>query len=162
LKSILPSLKFLSIASSVLFLQGCVGIGVAAIGDYSNTVQDPAILRSKGEFQISAKPDKEAFGSDLLLSYWGSPDNRDRIDGGREIWEYQFGKLRWHGVLVYILVVPVPFMIPFGHDYVTLIIEDGHVKSAARTGSNTKFSFFCGYTALFHQKGPWVCGSDTK
>ncbi len=45
-------------------------------------------------------------------------------------------------------------MIPFGHDYVTLIIQDGHVKSAARTGSDAKFSFFCGYVVVMHNKGP--------
>ena len=92
-------MKLLFIASSFLLLQGCVGIGGWAIGDHSSPVQDPTISKSKGIFSITAKPNSQVFGSDFLLSHWGPPDDRERIDGGGEIWEYRLGNLRWHGSL---------------------------------------------------------------
>jgi len=79
-----------------------------------------------------------------MVSQWGEPNHRKQIDGG-EIWEYHGGRLRWHGVGL-ALLLPLPLLIPFGHDYVTLVIQDGHVWSAVHTYSRGKFELFCGYT----------------
>ena len=88
----------------------------------------------------------EALSSYYVASQWGEPDHRWKIDGG-ETWEYRGRDLRWHGV-VPMFLFPLPLVVPFGHDYVTLIIQDGRVRSAVRTHWDFKFGFYCGY-AMF-------------
>ena len=162
--SIIPPLKLLSVVSLFLLLQGCIGIGYWAIGDHTSTspVQDLTISKTKGVFGITDKPNGQVINSDFLLRYWGVPDDREQISKGSEIWEYRVGNLRWHGMVLDVLFIPIPFLVPFGYDYVTLVIQDGQVKSAARTGSDTTFSFFCGYVVVMHNKGPWICEYETK
>jgi len=48
-------------------------------------------------------------------------------------------------------LLPIPLVVPFGHDYVTLVIQDGQVRSAVQTDWDFTFGFYCGY-ALFYSE----------
>ncbi len=90
----------------------------------------------------------EPLSSHYVVSQWGEPDHRKQTEGGGEAWEYWGGlNLRWHGV-VPMFLLPLPLVVPFGHDYVTLVIQNGQVRSAIHTGWDFKFVFYCGY-AMF-------------
>jgi len=139
-KCIFSLLRPLLIAFTCTFLQGCIGIGFSITGDHSTPVNIPVLT---GKHFLSHHQG-EPLSADYVVSQWGEPNHRKQIDGG-EIWEYHGEHLRWHGVSL-ALLLPLPLLIPFGHEYVTLVIQDRHVQSAVQTYSGTKFEFFCGYT----------------
>lgn len=112
------------------------------LGDISIPTKIPTISNKK-----ALRSDQgESLSSYYVVSQWGEPDHRRKIDGG-EAWEYQGRDLRWHGV-VPMFLLPLPLVVPFGHDYVTFIIQDGRVRSSVVTRWDFKFVFYCGY-AMF-------------
>ncbi len=88
--------------------------------------------------------------ADYVRSQWGEPNHREQIDGGGEIWEYRGKTLRWHGLAPMILL-PLPLVVPFGHDYVTFMIQNGQVQSIKTTRWGITFGFYCGYAMFFSE-----------
>jgi len=140
-KRISSPFKTITITFLILLLQGCIGIGVSWVGDVSTTTQVPTLSNKKMLFSEKGQP----LSSDYVISQWGEPDHRKRIDDGSEIWEYRGNHLRWHGGFL-MLLLPLPLAVPFGHNYATLVIQNGQVQSSTQTYSRTKFEYFCGYT----------------
>lgn len=101
--------------------------------------------------------------ADYVRSQWGEPDHRKQTDEGGESWEYRGKNLRWHG-LVPMLLLPLPLVVPFGHDYVTLVIQNGQVQSTKTTHWAITFGFYCGYAMFFSEmKGKViVCESGSS
>ena len=128
LKHVSFPFRFLAIASLCFIFQGCIGIGILGIGDRSNPAKVPTLSHKKRLIPYQDAP----LSSDYVISQWGEPNHREQIDGGGEIWEYRGNNLRWHGVIPMALL-PIPLVVPFGHDYVTLVIQDGQVRSAVQT-----------------------------
>lgn len=136
IKCISSSLKLLLISFLCLLLHGCIGIGIAWVGDISRSSE------SSG-FSNEGKDSSSTY----LVSKLGQPHHREQIDGGSEIWEYRGENLRWHGV-VPILLLPLPLVVPFGYENTTFVIQDGRIRSAVRTYWDFKFAIFCGYVGL--------------
>lgn len=137
----LSTFKLLTTILLTVFLHGCIGIGISWVGDVSSApTQIPVLSNKKWLFAHQGQP----LSSDYVVSQWGEPDHRKQIDGDGEVWEYHGNSLRWHGMGLAILL-PLPLVIPFGYNYVTLVIQDGHVRSAVETYWGSKFEFFCGY-----------------
>jgi hypothetical protein len=144
LKDARSAFNLLAVISPIVFLYGCIGIGVLGVGDRSiSTGKVPTYpYRTK-----LVSYEGEALSTYYVLSQWGEPNHRKQTDSNGEIWEYRGKNLRWHGV-VPMLLLPLPLVIPFGHDYVTLVIKNDLVQSSETTDWNFTFGFYCGY-AMF-------------
>lgn len=160
MKCISSLVKPLLLAFPCIFLQGCIGIGVLGIGDRPGPTGSVPNLHSKRTLvQYQGQP----LSADYVRSQWGEPDHREQIDGGEESWEYRGKNLRWHG-LVPMLLLPLPLVVPFGHNYVTLVIQNGQVQSTKTTHWDFTFGFYCGYAMFISEmKGKViVCEGEFK
>lgn len=130
-----------SVAACSVFIQGCTMLGVAAIGNRSSSIATPNVSNEKKCIERSIGG-VSPITSEELLAHWGKPDNSYKDGFGQEIWRYEFG-LRWNGLVIG-LIIPIPLVIPVGHDYIEFDMENNHVMSAFMkddSGSNG-FMFF--------------------
>lgn len=144
--------KLLTIHALLLLLCGC-GIGITPWGDMEKTFESPylRVLKMKGRIEAGSPMLKNTTldipnieGVQALKQYWGEPDERLRLDENTERWKYTSDSFRWHGALLYILFIPIPVLIPFGHDYSTVIIDRGELVSGTHVKSGGRITFFCG------------------
>jgi hypothetical protein len=151
----------------LLLLSGC-GIGLAPWGDKQETFEHPYmfVFRTKGSLESGSprvkdlvKNLKNITDAKEIKQHWGEPDERVQLDDKTERWEYSLDGWRWHGAMLHILV-PIPVLIPFGHDYVTLVFQEGQVTSGTKVDSAPRKGFFCGFLPLDSPaaKSLWPCG----
>ena len=137
---------------------GCFGIVVQ--GDKSAIVNNPNISKDKGYIgNFSLKPNTYVTEAELI-KYWGSPDNVMYNDKGQKQLIYRRNELRWNGIFVLAVVVPIPLLIPVGHDYFLFTIENGNISSVYMKNDSDEFGSYCTIFPLFHA-GPW-CEVHTK
>lgn len=126
-------LRMTLLVGLVLSLPGC--LIVAAYGPESTEIVRPVVTeprllppRSGGEIAAPAEH---------LLQCWGDPDRVKTLSNGAEIWEYQ-GDLQWHGVLIHVIVVPVPLFLPVGRDVASFRVREGRVVSVETQGEKLR------------------------
>ena len=64
-----------------------------------------------------------------VTSHWGPPDEVERIGDHEERWTDD-GALRWNGIMLALVIVPVPLIVPVGHDRVTFVVRDDRIVEA--------------------------------
>jgi hypothetical protein len=106
------------VASSALALAGCVGVDVLHTHEFSERGALPGksratvVTQENVHLASGARPGKVE-----LRKAWGDPD-RISTSGDTERWIYHDG-LRWNGLVLF-AVLPVPLLIPVGHEYVAV------------------------------------------
>ncbi len=116
-------------------LSGCGGLVLVARGSGAFTVEDPYL-------QILAPPRPAAVHEGVrrraatLRGFWGEPERVTPLGPGRERWRYATG-LRWHGVALLVVVLPVPLLVPTGRHHVEVLVEDGRLVGARGTAGAT-------------------------
>jgi hypothetical protein len=78
--------------------------------------------------------------ADDLLESFGEPDERRAAADGTEEWVYLDG-WRWNGPVLF-LVIPLPLVIPVGHESTTYVLRDGVVERDVRV-EQTWSGFYC-------------------
>jgi hypothetical protein len=146
--------------AAIVMLQGCVGLGAWTLGTRSESSDHPKIDQPRGAIDMR-KPGTE---TDLktateLRTQWGEPDRTESRDDGKEEWIYNTGGFRWSGMVLYLVVVPLPAMIPVGMQYVSVLIHDGHVEQATRKDWAFKAGAYCGFFGMMY--GGFGCGTGT-
>jgi len=143
-----------------MLLQGCVGIGGWVPGDQSQTFDYPylGVGEWKGHVSSARLKALNLDDANTLEKYWGKPDRRLELGKGTEQWQYRLDRLRWRGAFIFVFFIPVPLLIPIGHDYVTLLIQEGQVLSAKKVTGTTKGEFFCGFAFADKGSGPVCAG----
>src|SRR5262249_18701963 len=94
-----------------LAMPGCIGI--VGIGDKEKTEK-----YTPGTIKASVSPPERI--------------EKDDAGSGREIWTYPRSTdpaLRWRGLVVLLVVVPIPLIVPVGHEDVREVVENGYVIS---------------------------------
>jgi hypothetical protein len=147
-------------------LQGC-GLGALIYGDTARTVDHPFLVEQSSSTsdrvrRIGQSPSPETLSAERLQLEWGLPGRIEQVSGDldTERWTYWMERLRWHGPLLIVVVVPVPLLVPFGHDYTVFTIQRGTVLDATEVRSRPKYGGFCGVPivqALMLQAPPFVC-----
>ncbi len=133
---------------TTVFVSGCMGLGVGLLGNDEETVKNPHI-HEKGILTEGSTPWVNA---EDLHRYWGSPDSLEHTSQAAELWQYNFG-LRWNGVGLLVAFIPLPLMIPVGHEYIEFGIENGLVVKA-RTKEHTWIAMYgCAASAIPHAAG---------
>jgi hypothetical protein len=136
---------------------GCIGIGYGWLGTRQGTLEQPWARRHPmtGQRLVS---EWQRSGELAARSAWGEPDARDARPDGSERWTYRAG-LRWSGLVLHVVIVPLPLVVPVGRQSVTFTIRDGRVASAESRDTVFLHTWVCGYV-LSHGAG-FVCGGES-
>ena len=115
------ALPLLATASATLLvggLFGCAGVVAVVRGSSDYRVEQPTLL-SLGA--LSSYHRGVPATAEQALRTFGEPDEIIELGPERERWRYRTG-LRFHGVALLLIVVPVPLLVPTGvhHAYVEL------------------------------------------
>lgn len=141
-------------------LQGCVGLGAWTLGSRTTSSDHPKIDQPRGAVDIrTADTATDLKTAKELRTEWGEPDRIDSREDGREEWIYKTAGLRWSGMVLYIVIVPLPAMIPVGSQYVSFLIHDGQVERATRGDWAFKAGAYCGFFGMVY--GGLGCGTGT-
>ncbi len=145
--------KLFLLLTTLVFLQGCIGAGV--IGNVTATIQNPLIGPEKGTLRPE-NGNQPWINADELIRYWGPPDKVKMIAPGLEIWKYNFG-LRWNGIGIMAVVLPVPIMLPVGRNFIEFKVKDNRIIEAKTVNGWIRLGALCGYIIVPENPG-WVCG----
>ncbi len=144
----------------VLTLPGCVGFGAWTLGSRSASSDHPKIDPVRGALDIhTAGTDADPKTATALRAQWGDPDRVEARADGREAWIYTTKGFRWSGLVLYVVIVPLPAMIPVGSQYVSFLIHDGQIESATRMDWAFKAGAYCGFFGMMY--GGLGCGTGT-
>ncbi|MCC6967059.1 MAG: hypothetical protein IT391_12365 [Nitrospira sp.] len=146
---------------AIVMLQGCVGLGAWTLGTRSESSDHPKIDHTRGAVDLrhSETTDVPLKTATDLQTHWGKPDEIESREDGREEWIYKTDGLRWSGMVLYIVIVPLPAMIPVGSQYVSFLIHDGQVERATRGDWAFKAGAYCGFFGMVY--GGLGCGTGT-
>jgi hypothetical protein len=127
-------------------LHGCVGLGAWTLGSRTESSDTPYISPARGTVNVKATTRGEDVktGSELRTK-WGEPDRIVAREDGKEEWIYEISGWRWHGAILYAVIVPVPAMIPWGTQYVSFLMKDEAIESATLGDWYFKVGAYCGY-----------------
>lgn len=143
-----------------LALQGCIGLGAWTLGSRSESSEHPKIDQTRGSLDLrKIGVEGNITTATELRAQWGEPDRVEPHDAGREEWIYKTKGLRWSGMVLYVVIIPLPAMIPVGSQYVSFLIHDGQIESATRTDWAFKAGAYCGFFGMTY--GGLGCGTGT-
>ncbi len=141
-------------------VQGCIGIGAWTLGSRTDSGNHPTIADSRGTLDLH-KPATEASikTGQQLRERWGEPDRIILHGIGQEEWIYHTGGWRWAGMVLYLVIVPLPAMVPVGSQHVSFLLTGGEIRQASRTDWAFKAGAYCGYFGMMY--GRLGCGTGS-
>jgi hypothetical protein len=118
------------VALSACLVQGCVGLGIVTVGAGEIETANPEVVvyPSRDVFLKSGYQPETT--SDGLLATLGMPDSHKCDSQGREIWSYKEKEWGWSGLFAFVLIVPIPLMVPTGSTTTEFDIVKGKVLHA--------------------------------
>ena len=141
-------------------LQGCVGVGAWTLGSRSESSDRPHINQTRGSVNLHKKvSDGPLLTASALREQWGEPDRVMAHDKGNSEWIYTTHGFRWSGLVLFIVIVPLPAMIPTGSQYVSVLVRNDRIERVTFTDWAFKAGFYCGFFGLM--SGGWGCGAGT-
>ncbi len=145
-------LKLLPVLTACVLLQGCVGIGWWTRD--STSINKPFISDRADLEGVGKSHNTFEYTGPWLHSHWGSPTSIRPASGlaGGEVWSYEF-KRCWCG-LIPMAIVPIPLVLPAGHEKVVFLVREGRVVNAKRVQCRHG-GFGIG---LVGPEGPWAGG----
>lgn len=144
------------IIACCLALSGC-GIGASIIGTVHSSIEEPVFGMKKGRLTSAAgRQEHRKIRKESLIEYWGRPDSVKTLPGRGEVLTYTFG-YRWNGIGLWLLLLPVPLVVPVGHDSIDITILDGYAARADTSEEDHVFGGFCGITPLGVFGPPGLC-----
>lgn len=142
--------RFVSVLAVSLLSQGCVGVFVG--GRDTTTIKNPSVIAVAGVDGVKEGSSSAEYTAAWLKSNWGSPASVKAVSGGaEERWTYDFEQQCWCGVMP-MLIIPVPLMVPTGHEKVVFLLKDGRVVSAKRVKQYRAMAI----AGLFSPEGPFA------
>ena len=151
---------FAMVIAASLALQGCIGLGAWTLGSRSESSDHPKIDQTRGSLDLRTMAVEETITTVAeLRERWGDPDRVERYDDHREEWVYKTSGLRWAGMLLYVVIIPLPAMIPVGTQYVSVLVHDGQIERATRADWSFKAGAYCGFFGMTY--GGLGCGTGT-
>ena len=153
-------IRFAGLIVASLALQGCIGVGAWTLGSRTESSDRPKVDRARGSIDVrKAGLEENMKTATELRAQWGEPDQVEPYEAGKEEWIYKTKGFRWSGVVLYVVIVPLPAMVPVGSQYVSFLIHDGRIESATRADWAFKAGAYCGFFGMTY--GGLGCGSGT-
>ena len=129
--------RFLILAAAAE--SGCVG--AAYYGTHCGSIENPSATSTPGHlFKGSAG---HVATADQVRQDWGAASETQTCGDGVERWTY-FGAIRWKGVLVFAVVLPIPLLIPVGRERVSIDFRNGVAVAGDAITSEELWSAFLG------------------
>lgn len=154
------SFSLVLLMSIVGTAQGCIGIGAWTLGSRTDSGNQPTIADTRGTLDLHKPATEESIKTgQQLRERWGEPDRIILHGTGQEEWIYHTGGWRWAGMILYLVIVPLPAMMPVGSQHVSFLLTDGEIKQATRTDWEFKAGAYCGYFGMIY--GHLSCGTGT-
>ncbi len=94
---------------------GCVG--GTAYYQHTFRLESPQIDPVHG---FSSAPELPSMTQEQVLAALGKPERIDRLSADEERWIYKGGEFHWSGLALALVVVPVPLLVPTGHDHLVI------------------------------------------
>ncbi len=143
-----------------MILSGCVGLGAWTLGTRTAEGDHQAIQPTRGTI-APHKPERGALIETAadLQTQWGKPDRIKAVESGGEEWIYKTDGLRWSGMLLYVMIVPLPAMVPVGSQYLSVLVQDGRIERVTKVDWAFKGGAYCGYFGMMY--GRLGCGTGT-
>jgi hypothetical protein len=151
---------FAMVIAASLALQGCIGLGAWTLGSRSESSDHPKLDGTRGSLGLRTMAVEETITTAAeLRRRWGDPDRVEPYDDHQEEWVYKTSGLRWAGMLLYVVIIPLPAMIPVGTQYVSVLVHDGQIERATRTDWSFKAGAYCGFFGMTY--GGLGCGTGS-
>ena len=145
---------------AVFALHGCVGLGAWTLGTRTESSDHPKIDQARGAIDLPKAGAETALKTAKeLRTQWGEPDHIESRKDGKEEWTYKTGGLRWSGMVLYLVIVPLPAMIPVGSQGISFLVHDGRIEQATRRDWAFKAGAYCGFFGMMY--GGLGCGTGT-
>lgn len=144
-------MKILLVLISLLYLCGCVGLAVGSYGTFE-TAQENSYVSGKLK-QQSANKDA-SYSKEQVISALGQPD-KTSTNGSCDVLSYHDG-YNWAGVGAFVGIVPVPLVIPNGHNETKIYFKNNQsVQSTSEYGEITwLLGYMCGSNECGFNAGP--------
>jgi hypothetical protein len=135
---------------------GCLGgfVGYTrTIELHSPTITDGILRSADGEPTLTADQARKSLGP---------PDKVEEGSSGEERWIYAGHTNRWSGVLLFLVVVPLPLCIPVGKERLTVIVRRDVAVDAIVALDDESFAYLglevedCGPGSFGFHAGPDV------
>ena len=135
-------MRVLVIFISALLLSGCVGLAVGSYGTFENKREKFQLSDKRNKFKVYSEP--TSYNKEQVLSLWGRPDEVKQT-GACETLIYHDG-YTWSGIGAYVIILPVPLVVPSGYDETRIYLKDGRtVAAVTEYGELTSmFGYTCG------------------
>ena len=141
-------------------LQGCVGLGAWTLGSRTESSDHPKIDRTRGVIDVrNGEPERTLKTAAELRAQWGEPDRVESLEGSKEEWIYKTDGMRWSGLVLYVVIVPLPAILPLGSQYVSFLMNEGRIEKATRANWAFKAGAYCGFFGMMY--GGLGCGTGT-
>lgn len=120
---------------------GC--LGVVYNGNHSGSTSTP-VIGSKPGLLLDGSAAHVVFSDTEVRRAWGEPDEVTNLGDGTEQWTY-VGGLRWNGVLLLVVIVPIPLLVPVGRAQVTIRFRGGDAVFGEAIESGETWEAFVGW-----------------
>jgi len=88
---------------------------------------------------------------------WGDPSEVSFGDNGLERWTY-YGSLRWNGLLLLAVVIPIPLFVPLGRERVSIDFRNGKAVFGEAIASEDLWQAFLG----LHLHDGWTAKAGSR
>ena len=113
--------KFTLLLMLPLFLSGCFGLAVGSYGRHERL--DTSVSLAKGKNNYGESIHSGAYSESEIINLWGEPDEIATNDCCKVL-SYHNG-CSWSGVGAFLIVVPIPLLVPSGHYETRFYLKDG-------------------------------------
>ncbi len=136
--------RLLFLGALAPLLAACVGVGV--ISSHTGTPQNVTLAKSRGNIVIvPPKTSIPLMTKEAVRKGWGEPDKIEH-HGELERWIYN-KDLTWSGVLVFAVFIPIPLLVPVGHDHLAIDFRNEFLANIETTGQG-HMGFICAVPML--------------
>ena len=142
-----------SLLASQLALCGC--IGAEYTGSHSAGTMFPCIATKPGQLFESAHD--YVVTESRLREAWGEPAEVTTRDDGSRRWTY-YGSMRLNGILLLVVVVPLPLFVPVGRERVSVDFKDGSAVFGEAVASEELWQVFAG----LHLHDGWTLKAEER
>lgn len=143
-----------------MILQGCIGVGAWTLGTRAESSDQPHVDQTRGPINVHRKATEGALTTaPALRAQWGEPDRVVPGEGGNSEWIYKLDGFRWSGLVLYVVIIPLPAMVPVGSQYVSFLVRNDQIERATLTDWAFKAGVYCGFFGVMN--GGWACEAGT-
>ena len=125
-----------------LHLSGCVGLAVGSYGTFENKKDNFTLSVERNKFGFATN--SQVYSEEQLIKLWGEP-NEKYTEGNCSVLSYHDG-YNWSGVGAFVLIVPIPLVVPSGKDETKFyFINNQSVAAISEYGEIVSmFGYMCG------------------